>query len=223
MEKLIAKTLKELIRGKRTITLSIAELLKVKATPEQTKPVITFTPTAYAQMKELVSHFSSEVAWHGVVHREGTHFTVSRIIVYPQLVTSGTVESDDENYSKFLDTLPDDVYNHIRLQGHSHVNMGVSPSGTDLDFYDQLMEHIPDFYITLIINKSGAVWVELYDIPMNVVYETTDLILEKPVNDFIEGAQLMIKPKVNLLKGKYPTKFQELDDPLENYRRLGGY
>jgi hypothetical protein len=146
-------------------------------------------------MRAVVNEFNTEVAWHGTVVRDGLSFTVTDIIIYPQIVTSATVESDDAEYSKFLDTLPDEVYNAIRLQGHSHVNMGVTPSSVDWSYYEELLAHVPDFYITMITNKRSEVWVEIYDVAANIVYENGEISLIKETSDseFLINARAMLR------------------------------
>ena len=127
-------------------------------------------------MKTLCATCSSEIAWHGTVQKiADDKYMVLDILVYPQKVTAMTVESDEAHYATWLNELPDDVFNSIRLQGHSHVNMGVTPSGTDDDFYETLDEHVKDFYIYVIMNKRNEIYTEIHDVANNLVYETTDI------------------------------------------------
>jgi hypothetical protein len=91
--------------------------------------ILWMSPVAYAKTLALVNMFSDEVAWHGSVTRTGKNeFIIEDIFVYPQEVTGSTVSTDQEGYSKWLYEFDDDTFNTIRMQGHSHVNMGVSPS-----------------------------------------------------------------------------------------------
>ena len=196
---MVAKLLEKIqqtFRGNsKVLTVNISELIKVTPTKKQEMPMLMFSAEAYTKMRTLVEGINTEVAWHGTVFRDGLHFMVTDIIVYPQLVTGTTVESDDAEYSKFLDTLPDETYNAIRLQGHSHVNMGVTPSSTDWSYYEELVAHVPDFYVTMITNKANAVWAEIYDITNNIVYETADIKLINATADdpFLAQAKLMLK------------------------------
>ena len=48
---------------------------------------VNFTLEAYHEMCALIDHFSTEVAWHGLVKRlDKTHFQVTKILIYPQKV-----------------------------------------------------------------------------------------------------------------------------------------
>lgn len=141
---------------------------------------LLFSAKAYAKLAFLVTHNDKEVAAHGTVFRmepveQGSTFLVDDILVYPQEAAAATVESDDEAYGYWLSRQPDDVFNHLRFQAHSHVAMAVSPSGTDLSFYKKLMEQITDFYIFFIINKRMEVWCEIYDLERNIYFENGDV------------------------------------------------
>ena len=78
---------------------------------------------------------SGEKWQHGTVLRtensksDSNEFIVEDIFVYPQEVTGSTVTTDQEAYSKWLYELDDDIFNNLRMQSHSHCNMGVSVYG----------------------------------------------------------------------------------------------
>ena len=74
----------------------------------------------------------------------------------------------------------DDVFNNIRMQGHSHVNMGVTPSGVDNSLYERILEQLDDemFYIFLIYNKKGDKTFKIYDLAKNILFETGDVTVK---------------------------------------------
>ena len=182
MKQLIADAIEQLQAGAKKITLNIEDLLTLPAVEHNDRPRVIITEDAYNKMKALVDNHTIEIAWHGIVSRlEIDKFIIEDILVYPQTASATTVESDDDLYPLWLDELDDNDFNNIRMQGHSHVNMGVTPSAVDTDFYETLIQHISDYYIFLIMNKKGAIWINLYDIGENVVYETKD------INLIIEG------------------------------------
>jgi hypothetical protein len=136
-------------------------------------------------MDTLVRRTSTEVQWHGLVTKiDEDSYVVDDILVYPQIATAATVTSDDEAYFKWLNELPDEQFNAIRFQGHSHVNMHASPSGTDDDYYETLVQHIKDYYIFFILNKRGEYHIEFYDIANNRVYEKMDCKVVKVTNGY---------------------------------------
>ena len=122
---------------------------------------VCFTTQAFAKMVTLLHGFSTEVGWHGVVDRvEPDKFVISDILVYPQIVTGVTVDQDQEAsqkwYMEYMKTQDEDgIFPRIRMQGHSHVNMGVTPSSTDEGFYADILKMVPDndYYIFMIFNK----------------------------------------------------------------------
>lgn len=139
-------------------------------------PKISITPVALLKMQNIVANFDKEIAWHGTVFFEDGVYIIKDIIMYPQRVTSVTVEADEESYGNWIYENRT-LINNIRMQGHSHVNMGVSPSGTDLNYYKDLLVHVEDFYIFLILNKSGAVHVRFYDMQNNVLFTEIPILI----------------------------------------------
>ena len=141
------------------------------------KPVVQLSVKAYIKMRMLINECNKEVAWHGTVSRNDNVYTIEDIFVYPQEAASATVESDDEEYPKWCMQLPDEVINKLRFQGHSHVNMGVTPSSTDLNNWNEFLSIIPDndFYIFCISNKRGEYTWCLYDKQNNICFENKDI------------------------------------------------
>ena len=124
--------------------------------------LIYFTPMAWIKMTALVSEFSTEVQWHGLVRRLSEfEFEIYDILVPPHTVTSATVTSDNEKYSNWINGLDDESFNALRFHGHSHVNMAVTPSVTDKDYRKDVITQLPNpnenndmFYIFLIIFEA---------------------------------------------------------------------
>lgn len=144
------------------------------------KAHLTFTATAYVKMQFLIHKFSGEVAWHGVCRRtsdDKSEFVVEDILVYPQEVGSATVNTDQQDYQEWLYNQPDEVFNNIRFQGHSHVNMPVNPSGVDLDHQKNLLSQMADdmFYVFVIWNKRNERTVMIYDYLRNLFFDTKDV------------------------------------------------
>ena len=142
---------------------------------------VIFTDLAWFKMQTLISSTDKEIGWHGVARRgedpEKDEYIISDIIVYPQTVTGATVNTDQAEYEKWLNDLDDETFNNLRMQGHSHVNMGVTPSSVDLDLYQEFLERLRDdmFYIFLIYNKRGERTYKVYDMKKNLLFETADV------------------------------------------------
>lgn len=143
------------------------------------KAKLYFTTKAYLKMMLYVRDTNSEIAWHGIVERKDNTYLVKDVMLYPQTVTGATVDTDQTEYNNWLEGLDDDTYNHLRFQGHSHVNMATSPSGTDIAMYNNFLQVLPkdDFYIFMILNKQGAATYFIYDLAQNIMYESTDILV----------------------------------------------
>lgn len=172
---------------------------------ENDKATIFLSSIAFAKMNALIQQFDSEVAWHGVVHRDEenpTIFRITDILVYPQIVSGATVNTDQDAYQTWLYAFDDDVFNNIRMQGHSHVNMGVSPSGVDTTHQEKILGQIrdDDYYIFMIWNKRYEHFVRIFDLKNNTLYETADvdvLIGDEGMNlsEFVKSAKEIVKPR----------------------------
>lgn len=168
---------------------------------------IEFTPKAWIKMRSLVDSFSSEVQWHGTVMRKNKNtFVVKDILIFPHEVTGTTVVSNQEGYEEWLNNLDDETFNACRFHGHSHVNMGVTPSGVDMNYRHNVLDNfgLPNdttdlFYIFLITNKRSEISAEIYDLQNNALYSTNEIDIEVVVDDdeylseFINEAKSVVK------------------------------
>lgn len=171
----------------------------------QRKATLYFTELAYLKMLTLVREFDKEVAWHGIANRcedEEDAYIISDIMVYPQEVTGTTVTPDQEKYQMWLMNHDDEVFNNIRMQGHSHVNMGTTPSGVDTAWYDEILAQLEDdmFYIFLIWNKWNEKTIKIYDLAKNVLFETADVTISvlddgTGMEKFLKDAKEMVQDK----------------------------
>lgn len=183
----------------KTERLSIS---KVLSTPAKDAVEVNFTPEAYHEMCLLIDHFDTEVAWHGLVDRiDKTHFRITKILVYPQKVTGGTVNTDQEKYVNWQDGLDDESFNKLRFQGHSHVNMATNPSSVDMDKQWEMINSFGDdvFYIFMIWNKKRSYNVRVVDMAENVIYSGDDVkvtIGDADMKGFLTEAEALIEKSV---------------------------
>ncbi len=207
---------------------------------DERKAVLEFTTDAWEKMTTLVRMCDKEIGWEGVAKRQEpaedgrAAYLVEDILVYPQRITGATVQSDVEEYDKWKWELDDETFNNKRFHGHSHVNMGVTPSGTDLKMYQEQIEELTDddFYIFMIMNKKGEITVKIYDKRDNAYYDTSEVAVkhEERHGKFWENAQKMIlKPKPSPVKSLAPQyggvpryfNYYDLDD--DDYDRAQYY
>ena len=172
-------------------------------TSTERKTTLWFTPMAWMKMQMLVQHFDKEVAWHGTASKleDGTYL-ISDILLYPQEVTGATVNTDQTEYQNWLMSQPDEVFNNIRMQGHSHVKMSTSPSAVDLTHQEKILDQLDDnmFYIFLIWNKRNEKTIKIYDLADNILYETADVTVKivsenDNVCNFLQDMTTMVKDR----------------------------
>ena len=185
---------------------------------EEGNTVVLLTPEAYRKIVTLVTEFSSEVAWHGTVSRSSDNeFIIEDILVYPQEVTGSTVNTDQSEYTKWLYELNDSTFNRIRMQGHSHVNMGVSPSGVDDSHRQKILEQLDRdmFYIFMIWNKSLSIHTLIFDMANNILYEDKDvevkLLVDEGMDEFLTDAKEKVQKRSALKSTKKTRKEERLE------------
>lgn len=143
---------------------------------------LTIEPTAYTKMVMLMFGSDKEIGWHGLIVRDPeneNHFILQDVILFPQEVTSVTVVADEKKYPLWALTLPEEQFNKLRFHGHSHVNMGVTPSSTDTTYYEQNIRQFKDgFYIFMIINKRFETFIQVYDFDNNTFYDKNEVDIE---------------------------------------------
>ena len=191
------------------------------------KATVLFTEMAWQKMQTLIREFDKEVAWHGIAERceEKDTYLISDILVYPQEVTGSTVTTDQSEYEMWLMKQEDDVFNNIRMQGHSHVNMSTSPSSVDLNLYEGILSQLDSdmFYIFMIYNKRGEKTVKLYDLRENILFETADVtVAVKEVGDltgFLEEAKELVATKTY----SYGIGARAYGNSYPGYPSYGGY
>lgn len=179
--------------------------------------LIYFTPIAWAKMATLVARYDTEVQWHGCVNRVSEfEFEIYDIIVPPHEVTGTTVTSAYKPYGDWLNALDDDTFNSVKFHGHSHVNMSVTPSGTDEKYRLDLVTQLPKpvngndvFYIFLIINKRHEWSAEIYDFTHNALYSTADIAIDTILDDDGDGLEnFMAEAKKVAVSRTYNSTYQ---------------
>lgn len=184
------------------------------------KATLYFTELAWTKMQSLVRGFSTEVGWHGVAKRgedpNKDEYIIEDIIVYPQVVDGANVNTDQKAYNQWLysDEL-DPVFNDIRFHGHSHVNMGTTPSSVDTSHWGGILETLLDdmFYIFAIWNKRNEKTIKIYDLKKNVLFETSDITVEVLANDdtekFMEKAKSLVVERKHTASSSKNNTYQK--------------
>lgn len=194
---------KNVTNGK--ISIQLGTITKTFNAPER-KAELHFSEKAWIKMHALIREFDSEIAWHGVAYRgveDKDDYYITDILCYPQEVSAAKVDTDQVAYQNWMFDLPNEEFNNLKMQGHSHVNMGVTPSSTDEDNQKDILDSIADdssFYIFMVWNKRDERNIKIYDIGKNVLFEPADITVFVDdetigLDDFISSAKEMVKKK----------------------------
>jgi len=192
-------------KSSSTITLK-TNFTRVAGTDE--KVTIIYTPSAYLRMQALVKHFSTEVAWYGLVERiDEKCFRIYDVKLCKQYVDGAKVDTTDEDTIEFFDSLTDEEAEHLHFQAHSHVNMGTDASAVDVQNQYDIIDNMngDGFYIFQIWNKKGEISTYIYDHEYNVYYDSKDVVFDYEDGDgFISDYLDSVKDMVTEKKHYYP-------------------
>lgn len=149
--------------------------------PEE--PNIFFTREAWVKQCHLVKICNKEVGWFALVefHEESNSFIIFELVIPKQEVTHVETAIGKEDLADAATELIEAGKDTSKMYAwfHSHVNMGVSPSGQDEyqveDFLEDLADQpeIPAF-IRGIQNKAGALKLDVYYIQQGIAYQNLD-------------------------------------------------
>lgn len=239
-EKLIEKYNETLFMNttKIELKLDIEDMLEEYIEQQNiVEPTIYITPNAYIKMRMLVDKSDKEIGWYGIVNEmpglQATYI-IEDIVVYPQKVTGVTVEQDEDRMFEFEMSLTTEQVNHKRFHGHSHVNMGTSPSGVDESFYQDLLSQVTDYFIITITNKRNEYTTRFYDVANNILYTDVPIQLmqddgslyldwyetnKEQVKEHTYTTTQVTKPTLpaNKSKTKTPTKTKQKQTSMFDY------
>lgn len=139
-------------------------------------PKISINLNAMNKMKEYVRQSDLEIGWLGTSRRVGNVFYIDDVFLFRQEVHATTTEITTEGLNEFaMDLLYEEngveIWNNMKVWGHSHVNMPTTPSGQDDKQIEVFAENAEDFFIRIIANKSDDFRIDLYDFTTGVIYE----------------------------------------------------
>lgn len=183
------------------------------------KPTLIIKPLCYTKMRQLVLQSGDELAWHGFVRRDGMTFTLYDIIMYPQYNNAVTTKSDEEEYSKWILRQYDfDNFCDMKMHGHSHVNMSCTPSGTDMQFRENILKNLKkdSFYIFMIMNKQGSYTIEIYDYVTGMIYDTTDITVYTDDPELTKKAQEWASTAIKNNVREVPFKWKQFQNEISN-------
>jgi hypothetical protein len=133
----------------------------------------------YGSIQHRVKKQDKEFAWFGDIEvlnddPYDLSIQITDIYLYPQEVSSASVEEPDRNSTEYIDWYTNKLAEAkgkpvMQYYGHSHVGMGVSPSGTDMDMRDQER----DLNVFSIHNNKGEMSWEIWT--KDYIYTDNDI------------------------------------------------
>lgn len=167
-----------------------------------------------------------EIGWLGTVYYnpEANQYYIDDTFLFEQEVHSTTTEITAEGLEKFgMDLLqqPDgiEIWNNLKLWGHSHVNMGVTPSGQDNDQMESFSKTGHDFFIRLICNKKGDMRIDVYDFAKGMEFHQCDWSVveevEPDIDERVKELQAKLQDLQEQIKKEKEAKVKELEAPIK--------
>lgn len=196
----------------------------VKAVQGKT-PYVFIQADAIAKMQAYVESCPDEIGWLGTAHKHRSDVVIEDVYLFDQEVHSTTTEITPEGLSQFGEELLQredvdgmSIWNSLKVWGHSHVNMGVTPSAQDNTQMDTFGNSGHDWFIRIIANKKGELKIDLYDYENGIQYH--DLPWEElyTAEESALHAQIReLNHKINELK---KSKKATIDEPIKEEMKV---
>lgn len=126
------------------------------------RPVLRFTPTAWAKLQFFCHRGDTEIGGFGVT-ADDDPFLIEEFVTVKQLVTSVTVSFDDEAVADFFETQVDQgrrPQQFGRIWCHTHPGDSPNPSITDEETFARVFGHC-DWAVMFILARGGETYARL--------------------------------------------------------------
>lgn len=154
---------------------------KAIISPKKSDPIVFVSPQAIAEMQKYVDICEDEIGWLGFVRKHETkefdYYVIESTLLFGQEVHGATTEISPESLGEIANDIIQedqengvDKVNRLRMWGHSHVNMEVSPSGQDNSQMEKFKENNVPYFIRIITNKKGKMRLDLFDYENGIIY-----------------------------------------------------
>lgn len=185
-------------------------------------PEVNIAYPALAKMKQYVEQSNEEIGWLAYVEKdeESGAYTVTNTVLFEQEVTAVTTDLDEDGLMSYANELIQqgriEELSKVRCWGHSHVNMSVTPSGTDEATFEEYYKNC-DFFIRIIANKKGELRLDIAEpkrgvkftnVKWGVLYPKDMLKLEEERDKKFEELD-EIETKINEFDKTYLKQFED--------------
>lgn len=170
-------------------------------------PKVHISKIAMDKMLQYVHQSNLEIGWLGSAERIDGEYHITDVFLFNQEVHEATTEITTEGLSEFaMDLMQSndgiEIWNNMRVWGHSHVNMTTSPSSQDEKQMDLFTENDNDFFIRIIANKKEELRIDVWDYKTGIIYEQVnyDVKYEGELESKITNISIQIKALKNRLE-----------------------
>lgn len=139
-------------------------------------PRIGITSDALTKMFVYVDECSYEIGWLGTVKQiNEKYYIIEDVFLFDQEVHETTTEITPEGLTEFAEKLLQredglEIWNNLKMWGHSHVNMSVTPSAQDDKQMKDFAEIGHDWFIRLICNKKGDMKLDFFHYKLGITF-----------------------------------------------------
>ena len=171
-------------------------------------PQVRIARKALDKMSAYVGLMNTEIGWMATVEQDAADvYTITDCYLLEQEVSPVTTEIGAQGIGQLVQELIEqdpvsgvEIANKLRCWGHSHVDMGTTPSDQDERQMKRLAEDVDDFMIRLIANKRGDIRIDVFDYERGLVFSDIGWShAEKPENPLLEEIADEIEGKVTMI------------------------
>lgn len=183
------------------------------------EPAVEMSVLANKKMDLLVEMCNTEVGWLGLVNRRSSFdFFVEDIFIVEQQVHSATTEIMPSGHSTLWEemmangaiTVEEQDTRGLYLWGHSHHNMGVSPSTQDNTQFEKFFKgggSPPPYFVRMIVNKRQEYKVDIWLHDDHLKVEDATLMIETEGDAVLEAfLKAEVEAKVSQISSTYKKK-----------------
>ena len=182
-------------------------------------PRIGITSDALAKMFVYVDECNDEVGWLGTVKQiNEKYYIIDDVFLFDQEVHGTTTEITPEGLAEFAEELLKredglEIWNNLKMWGHSHVNMTVTPSGQDDKQMKDFAEVGHDWFIRLICNKKGDMKLDFFHYNLGIAF--LDVPWEEVASEEEEAIQEEMKRLQQLLEQAKEKRVEAYKEPIK--------
>lgn len=195
-------------------------------------PKVLIMQSAADKMDIIIENSAKEVGWLcEVIECEDKTYLINDVFILEQDVHATTTEINTAGLTKFADELLAredgvEVWNRIRGWGHSHVNMGVSPSGQDNAQMNLFTANGCEYFIRLIANKKGIMEIAFFDYRVGVNY--SDVPWSIAQDEYVVEIDEQIEKLYKEIEAYQKAQRVKYEEPIkaelaQKVKQLGGY